>query len=146
MSKQLFYLTTDLAKRNAIQAIASSPQNTVCEIKERKRTLDQNARLHAMFGDIAKQVAFFGQKRDLETVKRLLVDAFARVKAEMGEPLPGHGYTLPSLDGQGIVQLGIQTRRLSVSHTAELIDYLFAWGNGNNVVWSERVDIPEWVK
>jgi len=112
---------------------------------EPTRSLDQNARLHAMFADIARQHEFFGMKRDVETVKRLLVDAFARVKAQMGEPLAGHGYTLPSLDGYGAVQLGIQTRHLSKALMGELIEYLHAWGADNGVQFIDtQADIPGW--
>jgi len=134
-------------RRMCLDMVATAQEGWVfTPPKEPKRSDDQNARFHAMLGDISKQVPFFGQKRDLETVKRLLVDAFARVKADMGEPLPGHGYTLPSLDGRGVVQLGVQTRSLGKSITSELIEYLFAWGAENNVRWSERVDVPEWYR
>lgn len=138
---------TPATRRMCIDMVAQAPEGWIfTPPKEPKRTDDQNARLHAMLGDIAKQVEFFGQKRDLETVKRLLVDAFARVKADEGEAIPGHGYTLPSLDGRGVVQLGVQTRSLGKRVTSELIEYLFAWGGENNVRWSERVDIPGWVR
>jgi len=100
-----------------------------------------------MLTDIAHQHEFFGQKRDVETVKRLLVDAFARVKAEMGEPLAGHGCTLPSLDGRGAVQLGVQTRHLSKALMGELIEYLYSWGADNGVRFTDtRAEIPGWVQ
>lgn|SRR5690606_30249079 len=138
---------TPATRRMCIEMVAQAQEGWFfTPPQEPTRSLDQNARLHAMLGDIAKQVEFFGQKRDLETVKRLLVDAFARVKADEGDPLPGHGYTLPSLDGQGVVQLGVQTRRLSKRLMSELIEYLFAWGDENGVLWSETVEVPGWVR
>lgn len=114
--------------------------------KEPEKRRTQEERYHAMLGDIAKQVEFFGQKRDRETVKRLLVDAFARVMAADGDPIQGWGTVLPSLDGSGVVQLGVQTRRFTVRQASEFIEYLFAYGAENNVIWSERVDVPGWVR
>jgi len=113
---------------------------------EPKKRRTQEEKYHAMLGDIAKQVPFFGQRRDLETVKRLLVDAFARVKAAEGDPIQGWGHVLPSLDGAGVVQLGIQTRQFTVSQAAEFIEYLYAWGADNDVVWSEPVQVPDWYR
>lgn len=114
--------------------------------KEPKKRRIQEERYHAMLRDIAKQVEFFGQKRDPETVKRLLVDAFARVMAAAGTPLRGWGTVMPSLDGSGVVQLGVQTRNFTIPVASEFIEYLFAWGAENNVIWSERVDVPGWVR
>jgi hypothetical protein len=53
---------------------------------------------------------------------------------------------LPSLDGSGVVQLGIQTRRFTVRQASEFIEYLFAWGAENGVVWSEHIDVPGWMQ
>ncbi len=114
--------------------------------EEPKKHRIQEERYHAMLGDIAKQVSFFGLKRDLETVKRLLVDAFCRVMAANGEPIQGWGTVLPSLDGTGVVQLGVQTRRFKVHEASAFIEYLFAYGDENDVVWSEKVDVPGWVR
>ena len=111
-----------------------------------KKRRIQEEKYHAMLGDISKQVPFFGQKRDLETVKRLLVDAYARVKVQEGEPIQGWGSVLPSLDGAGVVQLGVQTRRFTIKQAAEFIEYLYAWGSDNDVVWSEPIEVPGWAR
>jgi len=144
MQTQRFHLTSQLARQSAVRAIAAAVDGMVCEVKPSTRSLEQNHKLHAMFSDIAKQVEFFGKKRDTETAKRLLVDAFARVKAAMGEPLPGYGISVPSLIGDGVVQLGIQTRRFSKALMAEFITYLHAWGVDNGVRFSDSAYVPGW--
>jgi hypothetical protein len=90
-----------------------------------------------MIGDIAKQHSFVGRTLDTESWKRLLVDAFAKVKRAEGDPLPGVGEVIPALDGMGIVQLGFQTRRFSKKHAAEFVEFLYAWGVENDIEWSE---------
>jgi len=133
-------------RTKCVQAVQDAPDGWLfTPPAEPTRGISQNAKLHALFADIARQHEFFGQKRDMETVKRLLVDAFARVKAAMGEPLPKHGHMLPSLDGRGAVQLGIQTRNLSARLMSELIEYVHAWGAENNVRFTDNTaQVPDW--
>jgi len=144
MTTQRYPLNGPANRRAAVRAIAQAADAMVCEIRPATRSLDQNSRLHAMFADVARQVEFFGQKRDAETVKRLLIDAFARVKAAMNEPLYGYGQVLPSLDGSGVVQLGLQTRTFSKALMSEFVDYLHAWGVDNDVRWTGPVEVPGW--
>lgn len=104
--------------------------------KQPTRTLDQNAKFHALCGDIAKQRKWAGQEIDTEGWKRLLVDAWARAEGK------GQGRVVPSLDGQSVVNLGIQTRRMRVADMAELIEFAQAWAvdNGVTLYDSERME------
>jgi len=139
---------TPATRLMCVQSVINAPNDWLfTPPSEPVRNLSQNARLHALFADIARQHEFFGKKRDVETVKRLLVDAFARVKENMGEPLASpQGQMLPSLVGDGYVQLGLQTRRLSKKMMAELIEYVTAWAVENDVRLSDpRVEVPGWM-
>jgi len=144
MTARTFILTDARVRLLAADAVLGAPDGVACVIRPARRNLEQNALLHTLFADIARQVEFFGQKRDAETVKRLLVDAFARVKKAMGEPIQPDGQMLPSLDRQGVVQLGVQTRTFSKALMGEFIEYLYAWGADNDVRWSEPVEVPGW--
>jgi len=143
---RMFILTNEAVRRRAVGEVLSAPPGVVCVIRPARRNSEQNAKLHAMVSDIARQVDFFGQRRDAETVKRLLVDAFARVKKDLGEPLAGYGQVLPSLDGSGCVQLGLQTRRFSKALMNEFIEYLHAWGSENDVRWTSADAVPDWIQ
>jgi len=103
---------------------------TIDEAKP-SRTLDQNALFHALCGDLAAQKQWAGQRIDTEGWKRLLVDAWARAENKS----PGH--IVPSLDGQSVVALGIQTRRLKVVEMAELIEFTYSYCAENGVVTYE---------
>jgi hypothetical protein len=135
--RQTFKLTHDIARRNAISAVSRAPDGYCVEIREANKSRDQEAKYHAMFSDVAKQVEFMGRKRDAETWKRLLVDAFARIKAAEGDPVQGVGAIIPNLDGTGFVQLGVQTRKFGKKHASEFIEYLYAFGSENGVQWTE---------
>mgnify|MGYP003527078375 CR=1 FL=1 len=96
------------------------------------RTLDQNDMFHAICGDIAKQKTWAGHKLDTEAWKRLLVDAWARAEGKQ------QGRIVPSLDGQSIVNLGIQTRSMKVGDMADLITFAQAWCVENDVALNDQ--------
>src|SRR5690606_15513668 len=88
--------------------------------QEPTRSLDANAKLHAMLGDISRQQKWMGQQLSIDDWKRLLVDAWARQEG-------GHAArVVPSLDGQGVVTLGAQTRSMGVRDMASLIESIYA--------------------
>ena len=140
-----FFLVHEEARRRAAEAVQSAPHGYEVQVKEPSRNLDQNSRIHAMVADIARQCRFMDSKLSREDWKRLLIDAFARIKAIEGEPLKGYGRILPSLDGSGFVQLGVQSRDFRKSEASEFIEYLFAWGADHDppVEWSEPPALDE---
>lgn len=125
--RRLFILSHDTARRNALQAVIDAPEGFVVRVEPANKSRDQESMYHAIFADVARTRTFMGKKWDAETWKRLLVDAFARVKAEEGEPLQGHGAMVPNLDHTGFVQLGVQTRRFTKKQASEFIEFLNAW-------------------
>jgi hypothetical protein len=92
---------------------------------------------HAMIDDIAKQVPLLGRRWDSEDMKRLLVDQFARDMKAAGTPLHSGGHVVPSIDGTGIVQLGVQTRGFRKAEASAFIEWLYAFGAENDVRWTE---------
>lgn len=137
--RQLFRLVHPTARQMASRAVINAPDGFVVEIKPANKSRDQEAKYHAMFADVARQVEFMGSKRDAETWKRLLVDAFARVKAAEGDPVQGVGAIVPNLDASGFVQLGVQTRRFGKRHASEFIEFLLAFGAERDVKWTDPV-------
>ena len=101
------------------------------EIKAESRSDEQNAKYHAMLSEIAVQAQHLGAKWSAEDWKRLLVDLFAKETGLQG------GKIIPSLDGTGIVQLGLQTRDFSKEQAMEFITFLEAWGAENGIVFKD---------
>lgn len=99
--------------------------------KQTTRTLEQNELFHALCGDIAKQKMWAGQWIDTEGWKRLLVDSWARTEGKI------QGRVVPSLDGQSIVNLGIQTRNMRVSDMADLIAFAEVYAIDNEVTLND---------
>jgi hypothetical protein len=101
------------------------------EIKAESKSRDQEEKYHAMLGEIATQAQHLGAKWSVEDWKRLLVDLFAKETGLQG------GKIIPSLDGQGIVQLGLQTRQFTKEQAMEFITFLEAWGANNGIIFKK---------
>lgn len=143
MERRVFILSHGTARRNAVQAVIDAPEGCVVRVEPPNKSRGQEEKYHAMIGDIARQVDLNGQRWGVEDAKRLLVDAFARVMAASGTPLKQSSRIVPSLDGSGFVQLGIQTRGFLVAEASEFIEYLYAFGTEHNVRWSEKSGVRE---
>jgi hypothetical protein len=101
------------------------------EIKTAKRTDPQNEKFHAIIGDIAKQAQHMGAKWSEEDWKRLLVQEFCRQTGLES------GQIIPNLAGDGIVQLGRQTRKFTKEQASEFVEFLLAWSAENGVTINE---------
>ena len=99
------------------------------EIKEAAKTREQEEKYHAMIGEVAKQAQHLGSKWSSESWKRLLVDQFCR------ENDIKTGVVIPNLTGDGIVQLGFQTRKFTKEQASEFVEWLHAWGAEHGVVY-----------
>lgn len=133
---QSFILRTDNARARMAAAwqfacqfleLAKPVRVTVEECRP-TRSLEQNAKFHAICHDLERSgLEWAGKARDTEAWKRLLVDAWARCEHRT------QGEIVPSLDGQSVVNLGIQTRKMKVGEMAELIEFSQAWAIDHDV-------------
>lgn len=85
------------------------------------RTIKQNAMLHGVLGDIAKQLEWCGKKWPVVVWKRLVTYAYLR---EINEsPL-----LIPALDGNGMDIIYERTSRMSRKKVEGLIEWCYAFG------------------
>ncbi len=131
-------LINDTVRFRAIELIKKTPAEPVYEMVLRQaeslRTLEQNAKAHAMLSDISKQVEWHGVKLKLEVWKRLTISAMLR---EIGEkPI-----LVPALDGCGIDIIYEKSSKLGVKKTALWIEWMYAFGAEKDVVWKDPKDI-----
>lgn len=110
-----------------IKIALDSGKRLSLEIKEESKSRDQEEMYHSLIGKIAKQAEHQGARWDVESWKRFLVDQWAH---DSGMRL---GRVVPSLDGERIVQLGIQTRKFTKEQGTEFIEFLFAWSAQNGI-------------
>ena len=118
--KQFFILAHELARKNAMQAVLEAPTGYAVEIRPKNRTLDQNAKIHALIQEISRKIIWAGKLQEVETWKRLLTAAWLRAR---GEPVE----MLPAIDGFGVDVVFRPTSKLTVEEMSEFIEYVTAW-------------------
>lgn len=118
------------ARARALQYIAETPDGFSVTVAPPRRNGDQNARLHATLGEIASQIKWAGELRDIDTWKRLLTAAWLRARGENVQ-------FLPAIDGHGVDIVFRHTSSLTRGECAELIDYVTAWAIDHGVTLTE---------
>jgi len=127
--KRTFILSHNLARRNAMKAVADAPDGYCVEVKPRTRSLEQNSKLWACLDDIAKQVDWYGKKLDREDWKHVFTTSLRKLQV------------VPNLDGSGFVALGLSTSKMGVREMSELIELVHAFGAERGVRWSEQEEV-----
>ena len=102
------------------------------EIKPINKSREQEEKYHAMIGEIAKQAQHLGAKWGAEDWKRLLVDQFCKDTGLTGSKV------IPNLSGDGIVQLGFQTRNFTKEQASEFVEWLHSWGANNGITFEGK--------
>jgi len=122
---------------------SDSPLRMVVDDPLPAKSREQEKKYHAMIGDIARQFEHCGRKWDADDMKRLLVAQFRSdtIKDVDIGPLwhaMGAIEMAPSLDGSGVVALGIQTRKFPTRLASVFIEWLLAFGAELNIKWSDE--------
>lgn len=120
MNKRVFHLAHSEARRRAAQCIAEAPHGWTVTVEPPKRSLDQNAALHALLTEVAERCEWAGRRWDLDTWKRLLVGAWSRA---INDPV----LLLPALDGAGVEVVFRRTSTMTKRECSELLEFINAW-------------------
>jgi hypothetical protein len=100
-------------------------------VREDTRTLEQNAKFHALCGDIAaSRFAWMGKPRSAKDWKVLLVSGHAVATKEETDVLPG-------LEGE-FINLRESTALMSIKRGSSLIEYTLAFMVSNDIPILEK--------
>ena len=132
-----YILRAEHVRENLIRFIRSLPiANQQVSIREERRSDEHSERMHAMLGDISKQVVWCGARLSTEDWKRfatamLKKDRFVRDCDDRGQP------------GTGRVVIGARTREMSAREINEVITWCEWFGAQHNVRFKDpRADAP----
>ena len=123
MSKRIWKLTGEVAKKAACREILAAPEGYVVTLAEPTRTLDQNSLLWPLLTDVSKQVDWYGNKLTADEWKDVFSASLKRQKV------------VPGLDG-GFVVCGQSTSRMSKREFSDLVELIYAFGAERGVVFS----------
>ena len=133
--KEQYKIVSDQVRQHIIGRIRAADFGKVVIVQDPTRTLEANAKLHAMLTDISKQRDYMGKKRDVEFWKGLFVSAHAIATGKPCEIMPG-------LEGE-FIAIRESTATMSGKKLASVIEYIAAWAAHEGVRFSARED--EWL-
>lgn len=113
--RQVYYLTHEIARGNAVEAVRSAPEGYVVEIRPKTRSVPQNSRMWAILSEISKQVVWHGRKLSENDWKNIFM---ATIRKQIA---------VPNLDNNGFVVLGGSSSKLTVDEMTELQELMMAF-------------------
>lgn len=114
-----FVLSHSEARRRAVEAIREAPDGHEVRVSEPRRSLDANARLHAMLTEIAQTMTYQGKRLPMECWKALFVSAHSIATKQGGEVMVG-------MEGE-FVAIRESTATMSKARASSLMEYIEAW-------------------
>ena len=96
------------------------------DIKQERRSNEQNSKFWAMLGEVAEQTPWHGVKMSAEEWKYLFLDAYKREVR-----------IVPNIDGNGFVSIGRSSSDLSVAEMADVITLIEMFGANHGVKFNE---------
>lgn len=112
--------------RNHLQKlVVDAPDGHVLTIKPATRSLDQNAKMHALFADIARQAKHMGRTMTAQQWKTLFISGHA-VATGLGADM------VPGLEGE-YCNVRESSASMSIARMSSVIEYTTAWAVQNGV-------------
>jgi NinB protein len=115
------HLTPD--RSEVLEKIKSLPDGWRIVLKRPPRSLQQNAHMWAMLTDISEQVIWYGEHLSREDWKNVLTASLRKSR------------TVPTIDGDGLVPLGLYTSEMSDEEMNMLLALIQAFGDEQGVRW-----------
>ena len=109
-----FVLVHHQARLNALEAVKNAPDGWMVQVKEKTRSIEQNALLWSRLEEVSKQVDWYGEKLTSEDWKHVFSASLKKQKAVRG------------IDG-GFVVLGQSTSKMTKAEMADLLTLMEAF-------------------
>jgi hypothetical protein len=117
-------LSTDKARARAIELIVQAQDGWIAELREPRRTGEQNDKMWAMLTDISRAEPM-GRKHTPDDWKAILMNACG-----------WECQFIEGLDGRPFPQ-GFRSSQLTKGQMSSLIEFMFAFGAEHGVAWSD---------
>lgn len=124
--RALIVIETSSDRAKAARWAQGVPVGTRIEFKETKRSLPQNDRLWAMLTDVQAFMKARGQDFTTDQWKCIFMHACGQEVS-----------FIPSLDRKTFIPYGQSSSDLSKQEMTDLIEFIFAWGAENEVVFHD---------
>lgn len=125
MTQYRTVLTSDFARQRAKALIDKAPAGFIAEVREPKRSLEQNDKMWSMLGDIAASKPM-GRRHTPDDWKAIAMNAVGW-ECQFCEGLDGRPFPL-----------GFRSSQLTKAQMSTLIEWLQAFGDEHGVRWTEE--------
>ncbi len=127
MTGQTIILSTPANRIMAKSLIDRAPERAIVEVREAKRSSDQNALMWALISEIARAKPG-GRSLSPDAWKALFMAS------------AGFSCTFePSLDGKGVVPLGFKSSRLNKAEFSDVIEAIHAFAAEHEITLSDEL-------
>ena len=126
MSRALIIIRNEADRDKACVLAGQVPVGTRIEFKATRRSIPQNSLMWDMLTDVSKQLKWHGQKLRAVDWKLIFIDALKRERR-----------LVPSIEGDGFVNLSTSSSDLSKGEMSELIDLIAAFGANHGVQFAK---------
>lgn len=130
MSRATIIVQSNHDRERASSWAGKAPTGTIIEFRQNKRTLEQNARLWAMLTDVATQLPWHGVKLSADDWKLIFLDALSKELR-----------IVPNLDGDGFVNLGRSSSKLTKAEMSDLMELIAAFGAKHDIKFQDPKDL-----
>ena len=120
-----FVLVHHQARLNALEAVKNAPDGWMVQVKEKTRSIEQNALLWSRLEQVSKQVDWYGEKLTSEDWKHVFSASLKKQKAVRG------------IDG-GFVVLGQSTSKMTKAEMADLLTLMEAFAAERGVNFKDE--------
>ena len=134
--KEQYKIVSDQVRQHIICRIREADFGKVVIVQDPTRTLDANARLHAMLTDISRQAQYMGKPRTVEFWKGLFVSGWAIATGQRPEIVPG-------LEGE-FIAIRESTATMSGKRLASVMEYIEAWAINEGIRF-RAAEVTEWL-
>jgi hypothetical protein len=129
MTREVVQIKSKMDREKIARWAAGVPDGTTVEFRAPRRTLDQNALLWSLLGQISKQIEWYGQKLSSEDWKDIMSASLRRARV------------VPGIDAGTFVPLGMRTSQMTKEEISELLELIYAFGAERGVEFRELMVI-----
>jgi hypothetical protein len=132
MTERRVFRITPTNRRHVAEQVANLPEGYVIKAGPPTRSLEQNALLHAMFGELEKKARYMGRQMTLNQWKTLMISGHA-----VATGLASDADIIPGIERE-FVCIRESSAQMSVARMTSLIEYIQAWAADNNVQFNQN--------
>lgn len=124
-TREAVVINTPADREKVVRWARGVSDGTIVEFRKSTRSHEQNAKMHAMLGEVSDQVVWYGQKLKVEDWKNMFTASLRKASV------------VPGIDPGTVVPLGIHTSSMTIDEMSNMIELIYAFGAQNDVTFKE---------